>query len=262
MSTRGGANHVPADRIGVQADIRPAAPYLQQHLVGCRNGQGIHGPIGAGRDDVGLRTDHGELERRAVAPLAIERSDQVEVRQRRQLVSDDLGVLQELPHAHLERRMRQLAGILQSLTDLELEPAVDAAIEELQGEVIHHQDRRHCEGAEDRDGAPLQARTGDMPAVVAHQAGELRREQYQQSQQPGDVDEQNPRQPAVEFRRILRGRGKEIERSHPQRDAEGAEHRRTIFSDYGCSVHVYQSLSRCHSFTQNISTRKLKGTLP
>ena len=176
--------------------------------------------------------------------------------------ASDLGVLQKLAHAHLERRVRQLARILQSLAHLELEPAVDAAIEELQGEVIHHQDRRHRERAEDRDRAALEARAGNVAAVVAHQPGELRRQQDQQSQQSRDVDEQDPRQPAVELRRILRGRGEQIERDHPQRDAEGAEHRRAVFADYGCSVHVYQSLSRCHSLTQNISTRMLKGTLP
>ncbi len=261
-SWRRGADHIPALRIGVQADIRPAAAYLQHHLVGRGHRQGIHGPIGAGGDDLGLRAHHGEFQGGAVAALAVERADQVEVRQARQLVGDHLGVLQELAHTHLERRVRQLARVLQALAHLQLEPTVDAAIEELQREVIHHQNRRHRERAEDRHRAALEARTRHVPAKVLHQARQLRRQQHHQSQQTRDVDEQNPRQPAVEFRGILRGGSQQVERDQPQHHAYGAEHGRAVFANYGCSVHVYQSLSRCHSLCQNISRRRLNGTLP
>ena len=79
---------------------------------------------------------------RAFAPLAIERRRPARNRELAdKLVGHHLGVLQELPHPHLERGVRQLARVLQSLAHLQLEPAIDAAIDELQGEVIDHQDR-------------------------------------------------------------------------------------------------------------------------
>src|SRR5450759_845060 len=101
-----------------------------------------------------------------------------------------------------------------------------------------------------------------VPAVVPHQLRELRCQQHHEGEQTRDVDQQNPRQPAVEFGGILRGRSQHEQRDQPQHHAQCAEHGRTVFTNYGCSAHVYQSLSRCHSLTQNISTRRLNGTLP
>ena len=139
---------------------------------------------------------------------------------------------------------------------------VDAAIDELQGEVVDHQDGRDGQGAENRHRARLQARPWGMPAEVAHQVRELAGEQHEQREQPADIDQQNPRQPAVELGRILRGRREQIQRGQPQCNSYRAEHRGAVLADHGCSVHVYQSLSRCQSLTQNISTRRLNGTVP
>ena len=110
-----------------------------------------------------LRADHGEFQRGAFAPLAVQRADQLEIRQTRQLVRDRLGVLQKFAYAHFERGVRQFARVLEPLADLDLEPAVDAAIEELQRKIIDHQDRRHCQRAEDRDRAPLESRARHVP---------------------------------------------------------------------------------------------------
>ena len=110
-----------------------------------------------------------------------------------------LRVLQEFSYPHFERGMRKLARVLQSLTHLQLEPAIDAAIDELQGKVIDDQNRRDGQSAENRYRASFQARPRDMPAVVAHQVRELAGEQHQQCEQPRDIDQQDPRQPLVEL---------------------------------------------------------------
>ena len=61
---------------------------------------------------------------------------------------------------------------------------------------------------------------------------------------------------------VLRSRRQQVQRHQPRRDADAAEQSRTVFADHNCSVHVYHSLSRCHSLTQNMSMRTVKGTLP
>src|ERR1700685_1920533 len=99
--------------------------------------------------------------------------------------------------------MRQLARVLQALTHFQLEPTVDAAIDELQGEIIDHQNRRDRESAEYRHCPPLEARPGNMPAIVAHQARELAGKQYDQGEQTRDIDQQDPRHPLLESRRVL-----------------------------------------------------------
>jgi hypothetical protein len=56
----------------------------------------------------------------------------------------------------VENRLKS-ARVLEALRHLDLEPAVDAAAQELQSEVIHDQDRSDGEHAEYRDGAPFKA---------------------------------------------------------------------------------------------------------
>jgi hypothetical protein len=191
---------------------------------------GIHRPVRTGGDDAGLRSDHRELQGGALAPLAVERADELEIRQRRQFLGDDLRVLQEFTHPHLDRGMRQLLRIAQSLADFHLEPAVDPAIDELQRKVVDDQDGRHRECAEDRDRAPLQARSRHVPPVIAHQTRKLGGQQHEQGQQPRDVDEQNPRQPLLEQRRVLHRFAEQVQRHQPQHHADGAQHGRTVLA--------------------------------
>ena len=101
-----------------------------------------------------------------------------------------------------------------------------------------------------------------MLAIVPDQLRQLAGEQHREGEQPGDVDQQYPRQPALEGLRVLGSRGEQEQGREPQCDADGAEHRGTVLADYGWSVHVYQSLSRCQSLTQNMTTRKVNGTEP
>ena len=82
------ANHIAAHRVGVQAHVGLAAPQLQHHLVGGGHGQRIHRTVGTGREDLRLSADDGELERRALAPLPIERADQLEIRAGGQSMGD------------------------------------------------------------------------------------------------------------------------------------------------------------------------------
>ena len=166
---------------------------------------------------------------------------------------DHLGVLQELAHPHVERRARQLARVLQALADFELEPAVDAAIQELQREVIDHQDRRDRERAEDRDRACLEPRTRDVPAIVAHELESLTASSANSVSRPEILTSRihgSHRSNTPSFARRT-----PADRAQPATARRRcAEHGRAVFADHGCSVHVYQSLSRCHSLTQNIST--------
>ncbi len=101
-----------------------------------------------------------------------------------------------------------------------------------------------------------------MPAVFTRETQELADEQREQSQHARDVDQQDPRQPAVEFLRVLRGGRQQKQGHEPQGDADAGEHRGAVLAYYGSSVHVYQPLSRCHSLTQNIRIRNVSGTAP
>jgi hypothetical protein len=47
-----------------------------------------------------------------------------------------------LAHAHLERRARQHQRIVEAAADLDIEPAVNAANQELHREEVHEQDRQ------------------------------------------------------------------------------------------------------------------------
>ncbi len=154
--------------------------------------------------------------RRAVAPLAIQRGRQLKILQCRQRMRHALRVLQKLPLAHLQRRVRQLARILQSLADLQFEPAVDAAVQELQGEIIDDQDWRHGQRAEYRHRAPLETRPRHMPAKVAHQARELAGQQHDQRDQPEMLTSRIHGSHFSNFCRVLRGRGQQIQRNQPQ----------------------------------------------
>ena len=65
-------------------------------------------------------------------------------------------------HAHVDGRARQQQRIVEALLDLDPEPAVDAAVQEVQREQVDDEQRRDHQRAEGAHGAGRQARAGDI----------------------------------------------------------------------------------------------------
>ena len=151
--------------------------------------------------------------------------------------------------------------IVQSLLHLDLEPAVDAAVDELQRGQVDDEQRRDHQRAEDAHGARGEARAGHVRAVVADQLPQLARQQHAERDHAAGIEQQDPRLQPLELRRVLHALGEQQERAEADGDPQQhlADHgparpaRRA--RGYTGSDHVYHSLTRSQSSVQNSSAR-------
>ncbi len=179
-----------------------------------------------------------------------------------------LGALGVLAHAHVERRAREIQGVVQPLLHLDAKPAIDAAIEELEREEINDDERRHDEHAKDRHGAGGEARTGDVISIIPHELQQLARDERAQRDDADEIEQQDPRLQAAELARVLHALAEKQERANANRSPKNDEryaaparppgYRRI----YTGRDHEYHSLVRCQSSVQNMSARKEDGNLP
>ena len=214
-----------------------------------------------------MRTEEGDLGRLAGAPLRIEPRLHLRGRSVGQGRGQRHRSHRVLTHAQVERRARQPEGVVQSLLHFHLEPAVDAAIDELERRQIHDQQRRNDQRPEDAHGARRETRAGHVRAIVAHQPPELARQQHAEGDHAAEVHQQNPRPQAVECGRVLHALGEQQERSQPDgapqqrlRDRHPAQAPRALV--HTGSNHEYHSLTRAQSLVQKRITRSDAGRCP
>ena len=176
------------------------------------------------------------------------------------LLRDPLGVREVLAHADFERRAGEHQRVVEAAADLDVEPAVDALVEELHREEVDEQDRQRGEHAEDPDHARLETRADDVAAPVADQLRELGGEQADQHGEAGDVDREDPGVQPAELLGVLRGLRHEQDRGEPQQ-ATYAHHDCRCGTLQGRSVHVFQSLAALQSSDQNNSQPRTSGAV-
>ncbi len=172
----------------------------------------------------------------------VEVLDQIAFRRCGQVLRQRFRGIEVLATVQIEHRATQHQGFVQALLHLDIEPAVDAAVEEFEREVVHDQQRRDDQGAEDRHGAQLEPRPDDVAAVIAHQLGELGCQQHQQHHDSNGVDQQDPGMEPPELRGVLRSLGQQEQCHQPQRHREPAEGIAAVLL-YCSNGHVYHSLT-------------------
>ena len=255
----GGAHAIAALGLRLQAHERPALPHLHQHFARHLVRHHVGREALAHRDDRAALGGDRDLERAGLAAQLLEQPGRFAAGDG-ELVGDQLRGVELLAHARLERGTGQHQRVVEALADLDVEPAVDAAVQELHREEVHEQDRQRGQHAEDPHHARLEARADHVPAPVAHQLRELGAEQAHQHHQAGHVDHQDPRVPAAELLGVLRRLCHEQDRGQPQQAAH-ADHDRRCGALQRRSVHAYHSLVALQSSVQNSSQLSVSGAL-
>src|SRR5690606_39137509 len=172
---------------------------------------------------------------------------------------DALDVVEMAPPLHVEGRLAQRQRIVEAALDVDVEPVVDAAVDERDREEIDDHERRHRERDEQRDHAQLEPRARHVPAKIAQKPREVDGDQRDQQRDAERVHEQNPVLQAREVVRILGDPREQQERREPQHHAESEEHgpQRSLYSP--SKRHSYQSLERLKSLRQNARRRSGPG---
>jgi hypothetical protein len=179
-----------------------------------------------------------------------------------------LGASRILLHAQIQRSPGEYERIAQSLLHLDLEPAIDTAIQEVEREQVDDEQRRDDESAEDADRTSREARAGNMIAIVADQLPQLARELNGQGDDAGDIEQQNPRLQAIERGRVLNALREQQQSANadrgPQKHQSAAAPRHTcrLLAVYTGSDHEYHSLTRRKSSVQKNSARSDAGNRP
>ena len=212
------AHEVSAARLRLEAHERAPLPELQQHLAGHFVGHDVRRKSLADRDHRAGLGRHDEFDGADLSPERLEQSWRRPAAHQ-DFVGDELRVAHVLAHARLEGRAAEHQRVVEAFPDLDVEPAVDALVQELHREEIHEQDRQRGQHAEDPDHARLEPRTDHVAAPVAHQLRELREQQHDQHRDAGHVDPQDPRVQAAELLGVLRGLGHEQDRGQPEQAA-------------------------------------------
>ena len=164
-------------RLRLQAHIGAPLAHLAQQVRRRPARQRLEWVFQTRRDDALVGAEHGHLQRPGGAALLVDAVRDILGGGVEQRVRKILGVARILAHAQIQRGARQHQRIVQALLHLDLKPAVDAAIQELQREQIHDEQRRDHQRAENGNRARRQARAGNVRAIVAHELPDLAREQ-------------------------------------------------------------------------------------
>ena len=88
----------------------------------------------------------------------------------------------------LERGATELERIIEPLLDLDIEPAVDTAIDKLRREVEHDEQRQHRESDEHADHARLELGARHVATVIPREARQVADQQRQEQNASRDVD--------------------------------------------------------------------------
>ena len=260
LSERHGRAHdVAARGLGLEAHERPALADLQQHLVRDVLRHDVRRQSLADGHDRAVVGRYRDLERARLPPQLLEQRPRGTAGGG-EPVGDDFGGREVLAHARLERRARQHERVVEALADLDVEPAVDAAVEELHGEEIHEQDRQRREHAEDPHHAGLEPRADDVAPPVAHELRELGEQQADQHHESRDVDHQDPRVQPAELFGMLGGLHHEQDRGQPQQAAE-ADHDHRGRATQRRSDHANHSLVAFQSSVQKSTQPSVSGTV-
>ena len=173
-----------------------------------------------------------------------------------------------LAHTQVERGARQHHRVVEPAAHLDGEPAVDAAVEELERRQVHDQERCDHQRAEDPDGAGGKTRARHVRAVVVHQPPHLAHHQHGEHRDGADVEQQDPALQPLELRGVAHAHGEQQERGGGDRAPQQPERPGVALRPplrarlYIGSDHVYHSLTRAQSLVQNSSARSDAGSDP
>ena len=159
---------------------------------------------------------------------------------------------------HIEHGVCQVERIVQAVLDLDVEPRVDALVDELHREVEDDQERECSEPDEHGDDARLELCPGHVRPVFAHEPAKVAGHEQEQDQDTGDVDNEKDVVQLVEVVRVPCRLRQQEQRRQREPDARDGEER---YDDpfQRSSDHSYHSLLSCHCERQKNSKRKGAG---
>ncbi len=161
--------------------------------------QRLHRVLEARRVDALVPAIHRHFDRASRASLPVDGPREILWRNVGELGGEFHGAFGIFALADLERSARETERVVQPLLHLDVKPAVDAAIEELEREQIHDDQRHDHEHSEDRDGARREARAGDVIPIIANELQKLARDQRTQRDHAHQIQEQDERLQATEL---------------------------------------------------------------
>jgi hypothetical protein len=102
-----------------------------------------------------------------------------------------------------QRGAAQFQRIIESLLDLDVEPAIDASVDELQREIKHDEQWQYGEPNEHADHACLELRPRHILPVIPRETSEIADQQRQQEHAARNVDRENEVLQPIEIVRFL-----------------------------------------------------------
>ena len=246
-----GADHEPGAGQGVEAHVGAGLARLEEHRV-VRAVREERRGIGAdGGEHPPLGREHRHLQGvGALADLVEARGGEL-LRHPGEVARGLLGEAVNLAHAGFEGAAAELQGIGEGAVHLHVEPAVDAALEELQREVEHHQHRRARHQHEHEHHAGGEARARDARVALAEQAHQVHGDEGGEEGEAHQAHQDEERVEPPEGGGVLGGGAHQLERCQQDEGQNGERPDAGDPADQGLSGHWKGSLSsRQDSFTQ------------
>ena len=177
-------------------------------------------------------------------PQLAQRRDQALVRAVLEFERHVAGLLGKVILHGIERGAAERHGVVEGLLDAHIEPGVDALVERLDREEIHHRHRQHRKQHEHAEQAQRQPRAHHARAVLRHQAIDVDENEREQQHQTEHVHDQQQAVQVPEHLGVLQG-GTEHEQRHDQQQRQTRE--RLDAGDVTverCTGHVVHPLQR------------------
>ena len=206
---------------GIEADVGAALPDLEEHRL-VRGGRHEGRGVGARPDDAPLGRHEGDLGRAEHVERVVEPVRRIRLGQIGELHREELDLLEAFAHVVVEGGAAELEGPLQGLLDPHVEPVVDAAMQELDGEEVDQHHRGDREEAEHGHHPYRQPRSGAVRADLPRELGEVADEQGGEDRQPEDGERDERRVELAEPGRVPGDVAQHEERQQQERD-EGDE---------------------------------------
>jgi len=129
---RAGADQVAAAALGLETHVRQPLLELTHQVGGRLRGQRLEGILETRPENAAVLAEECDLERLTGAALGIQAALDGGRLAARQELSQRHGALGVLAHAQVKSGARQAQRIIEAFLDLDLEPTVDALVDELE----------------------------------------------------------------------------------------------------------------------------------
>ena len=231
-----------ADRL--ETDVIAALAYLQQHCVRRRFRHDQRRVGGGGGDDAVSVSKQGQFGGLADIEPFVQPPGGLLVIAVGHGLGNPSGLLEHFAHAQIQGGPAEFQRILETLIDLDVEPAIDPPLQEMQREAVDQCHRGHGQHRKDPGQPQRQARARHVLAVQANQPDQVVQNQEGQRAQADGAEQQQPGIHLPELRRV--GGGAAHQYQDDQQQAQQRQRRQpalTASQPANQSGHSYHSLA-------------------